>query len=37
MSKIRVIKPTLGGGFGERQMVQNEILTVFLAQYVKNQ
>ncbi len=31
MSKIRVIKPTLGGGFGERQMVQNEFLCVFAA------
>lgn len=32
MHKLRVIKPALGGGFGERQMVQNEILTVFAAQ-----
>lgn len=31
MSKIRVVKPTLGGGFGERQMVQNEFLCVFAA------
>jgi xanthine dehydrogenase molybdenum-binding subunit len=35
MSKIRVVKPALGGGFGERQMVQNELLCVFLSQYVK--
>ncbi len=32
MHKLRVVKPALGGGFGERQMVQNEILTVFAAQ-----
>lgn len=32
MNKLRVIKPALGGGFGERQMVQNEILCVFAAQ-----
>jgi len=31
MHKIRVIKPALGGGFGERQMVQNEFLCVFAA------
>lgn len=31
MNKIRVIKPALGGGFGERQMVQYELLTVALA------
>lgn len=31
MSKVRVIKPALGGGFGERQMVENEILCVFTA------
>lgn len=35
MSKIRVVKPSLGGGFGERQMIQNELLCVFLAQLVK--
>jgi len=31
MHKIRVIKPALGGGFGERQMVENELLCVFTA------
>ncbi|MDR7871506.1 MAG: molybdopterin-dependent oxidoreductase [Tissierellaceae bacterium] len=31
MNKIRVIKPPLGGGFGERQMPQYELLTVALA------
>lgn len=35
MHKLRVIKPALGGGFGERQMVQNEILTVFAAQLTR--
>lgn len=31
MSKVRVIKPAIGGGFGERQMIQNELLCVYLA------
>lgn len=31
MNKIRVVKPALGGGFGERQMPQYELLTVCLA------
>lgn len=31
MNKIRVIKPPLGGGFGERQMPQYELLNVALA------
>lgn len=31
MNKIRVIKPALGGGFGERQMPQNELIAVCLA------
>lgn len=31
MNKIRVIKPALGGGFGERQMPQYEFITVALA------
>lgn len=35
MSKLRVIKPAIGGGFGERQMVQNEILCVFAAMRTK--
>lgn len=35
MSKIRVIKPAIGGGFGERQMVQNEILCVYAAMRTK--
>lgn len=35
MHKLRVIKPALGGGFGERQMVQNEILCVFAALLTK--
>ncbi len=35
MNKIRVIKPPIGGGFGERQMVQNEILCVFAAMRTK--
>lgn len=33
MSRIRVIKPYLGGGFGERQMVQNEVLCAFVASH----
>lgn len=32
MNMIRVVKPAIGGGFGERQMIQNEILCVFAAQ-----
>ncbi len=35
ISKIRVIKPTLGGGFGERQMVINEILLVAITRFIK--
>ena len=36
LSKIRVIKPALGGGFGERQMVQGELLCVAAALKVKH-
>lgn len=36
LSKIRVIKPALGGGFGERQMVQGELLCVAAALHVNH-
>lgn len=35
MNKIRVVKPPLGGGFGERQMLQYEVMCVSLAMKAK--
>lgn len=35
MSMIRVVKPPIGGGFGERQMMINELLVVAIARIFK--